>query len=122
MITNMTSLEKKLRDQLKSNLDKQNELSILLETLPKGFAFIRKIGKQKYVYRKYKENGKVVSIYIGNYDDEETKNTIAKIKEYAKTRDKIKDLVKQETELRKALKPYEHNPIVKIGSISIFDI
>lgn len=118
----MVTLEKKLRTQLASNLENQQKLSEQLGKLPKGFVFVRKIGKQKYVYRKYKENGKVISVYIGNYDDQSVKEEICKIKEYCKIRDKLKELKKIEEETRKALKPYEHNPIIKIGSISIFDI
>ena len=47
-IIDMVTLEKKLRTQLASNLENQQKLTEQLGNLPKGFVFIRKIGKQKY--------------------------------------------------------------------------
>lgn len=121
-IKDMNLSEQELRDQISANLNEQRKISNILETLPKGFVFIRQIGKQKYVYRRYKENGKVVSIYIGNFDDEKTKQEITLIEEYSKTRDRLKALIVEEEELKEALNSCDNESIKKIGSISIFDI
>ena len=80
----------------------------MLEKLPRGSIFIRKIGNSSYVYRKRKEDGKVVSVYLGNVNDESAKEEIKKSEDYKRIKDNIRIASKELEMLRKAYKVYEH--------------
>ena len=77
----------------------------LLLSLPKGALFIRKMGNSSFAYRKWKENGKVVSEYLGNVNDNEVKKQIELSNEYKRIKNNIRIA---NNELRLLKKAYKH--------------
>ena len=103
----MSILEGVLReelDRLESNLLAfKNKLS----SLPRGTIYISKMYNSSFVYRKRKENGKVVSEYIGPLNDQKSIDAIEQAKDYKRIKGMISDGNKELQKLRKALKAYD---------------
>ena len=89
-IRNQESVCKKLKEQL--------------ESLPKGTLFFFRHNKHVYVYRKWREDGKVKSQYIGKVGDAKTMEQVNKINEYKTTLIQYKKAVSKLKELQKAYK------------------
>ena len=88
-------------------MKKEAELRILKETLsslPKGCIFVRKTSSGNYVYRKWREDEKIVSEYLGKLDSNKTLNRIKEMNEYKVLEIKIKKETKEIKELKKAYK------------------
>ena len=79
----------------------------MLAKLPRGTIFVRKMGKSSFVYRKRKEQGKVVSEYLGNNTSEKAKQAIEEYNEYRRLRENIRSINCEIVILRKACKLYE---------------
>ncbi len=79
----------------------------LLDDLPKGSIVIQKIEGLSYVYRKYKKDNKVISLYIGKEGAPESIKALRDRSEYLRISKNLKDSLKQEAQLRKALRHYE---------------
>ena len=103
----MSILEGILReelDRLESNLLAfKNKLT----GLPRGTIYISKMYNSSFVYRKKKENGKVVSEYIGPLNDEKSRIAIEEAKDYKRIKSIISDGNKELKKIRKALKAYD---------------
>ena len=80
-----------------------SEYQKILSSLPRGSIFIRKIGGSSYAYRKRKENGKIVSEYLGNIDSDETKRQIELSEEYKRIKSNIKIANEELIKIRKVL-------------------
>ena len=103
----MSVLEGVLReelDRLESNLLALKEK---LSKLPRGTIYIAKAYNSFFVYRKRKENGRVISEYIGPLDDEISKQAIEQAKDYKRLKAMILDGNKELQKLKKALKAYD---------------
>ncbi len=79
----------------------------MLEILPKGSIVIQKIEGISYVYRKFKQDNKVVSIYIGKEEAPESVQAMKNRNEFLRLQKNLKDSLKEEARLRKALRHYE---------------
>ncbi|MBO6261707.1 MAG: hypothetical protein J6N95_03795 [Bacilli bacterium] len=75
-----------------------------LLSLPRGSIFIRKMGNSSFAYRKRKENGKVISEYLGNVDNLEVKRQIHLSQDYKLTKRDLRRLKKRLINIEKALK------------------
>ena len=80
----------------------------MLLSLPRGSIFVRKMGKSSFAYRKRKENGVVVSVYLGNVNDESVRREIELSNEYKRIKNNHKIANLELQKLRKAIKVYEH--------------
>ena len=90
--------------RLERNIKSYSEM---LLSLPKGSIFIRKMGGSSFAYRKWKENGKVVSQYLGNVNDVEVQKQIELSGEYKRIKGNIQVAKQELLKLRKAYKIYE---------------
>lgn len=78
------------------------QLSHELKLLPRGTLFFRRTGNSIYVYRKWKEKGKVLSTYIGKVGTNIVDIEIERSNEYKFKKEKYKNAVKEYKELQKA--------------------
>ena len=78
----------------------------ILSNLPRGTIFIKKVGNTSYVYRKRKENGKVVSIYLGIIDDNNVKKEMERSNDYKRIKNNIRIANSELIKLKKAYKTY----------------
>ena len=95
-----------MKEELERNLYKQRAFEEELLSLPKGYLSICNIDGKMYVYRKKRENNKIVSEYIGVPDDEKVKEAKKNRDRYLYIKSAIKDLKAEEIRLRKAIKDY----------------
>ena len=79
----------------------------MLVSLPRGSIFVRKMGNSFFVYRRRKENGKVVSESLGNIDDFKAKEQIQLSNEYKRIKNNIRVASQELAKLKKAYKAYE---------------
>lgn len=88
---------------------KANEKSYreLLEKLPKGSLYQRKLHGRSYIYRVLRDGKKVASIYVGPAGSPAATQAWEDQKEYRRIRDNIKRCQQEQVRLAKALKPYE---------------
>lgn len=85
-------------------MKKEAELSkkkTMLANLPKGCVFVRKVGTKAYAYRKWREDDKILTEYLGKVDSSKTFEKIKKINEYKILNQQIKRDKKQLNELKK---------------------
>lgn len=95
-----------LEEELERNLQKQRVFSNELNKYPKGSLVAVIIHGDQYLYRKYREGEKIISIYIGPIDSEEASKAYKDREQYIKLKQDIKDLKEEEKRLRKAIKIY----------------
>ncbi len=79
----------------------------MLNALPRGSIFIRQMGSSSFAYRKRKENGKVLSEYLGNVKSDEVQKQIELSQEYKRIKNNIRIVEKELIKLQKALKAYD---------------
>ena len=79
----------------------------MLSSLPRGSIFIRKIGQSSFAYRKRKENGKVVSDYLGNINNDKVKKEIELSRDYKRISNNIRIAKRELVKLRRAYKVYD---------------
>ena len=65
------------------------------------------MGGSSFAYRKWKENGKVVSRYLGNVNDADVQKQIELSNEYKRVKGNIQVAKQELLKLRKAYKIYE---------------
>lgn len=82
------------------------EYEKMLSSLPRGSIFIRQMGKSKFAYRKRKENGVVISEYLGSIDNDSVKKEIALSNDYKRISNNIRLSKLELSKLRKAYKVY----------------
>ena len=95
-----------LEEELERNLQKQRVFSNELAKYPKGSLVVVMVHGDQYLYRKYRDGDKIVSIYVGPIKSEETKKAYVDRDKYIKLKQDIKDLKEEEKKLRKALEIY----------------
>lgn len=102
----MSVLEQVLKEEI-SRLEKiVSHYEQMISKLPRGSIFVRKMGSSSFVYRKRKENGKVVSAYLGNLNQESVQKEIELSEEYKRIKGNLR-IAKQELyKLRKAVKAF----------------
>lgn len=91
-------------ERLKKNIALHEKI---LSSLPGGSLFIRRIGSSSYAYLKHKENGKVISLYLGNIEDYKVQEQIEKNKKHKRVKADLK-VARQELEkLKRAYRVYK---------------
>ena len=96
-----------LEEELERNLQKQRVFSNELAKYPKGSLVVVKVHGDQYLYRKYRDDNKIVSIYVGPVKREEAKKAYADRDKYIKLKQGIRDLKEEEKKLRKAIEIYD---------------
>ena len=89
--------------RLENNIATYQEM---LLSLPRGSIFIRKMGNSFYAYRKRKENGVVVSEYLGNINNENIQKEIELSKDYKRIKNNIRIAKQELVRLKKAYSVY----------------
>ena len=95
-----------LEEELERNLQKQRVFFNELAKYPKGSLVVVKVHGDRYLYRKYRNGNKIVSIYIGPTKSQEVKKAYEDRNKYIKLRQEIKDLMEEEKRIRKAIEIY----------------
>ena len=98
-----------LEEELGRNLQKQRVFSNELAKYPKGSLVVAKVHGDQYLYRKYRDGNKIVSIYVGPVKSEDAKKAYEDRNKYIKLKQDIKDLEEEEKKLRKAVAIYRVN-------------
>ena len=96
-----------LQEELERNLLKQIVFKNELLKYPKGSLVIVKVHGDKYVYRKYRNKDKIISVYVGPVDSEAVKEAYKQRERYLQLKQDIKDLEEEERELRKVINKYD---------------
>ena len=96
-----------LEEELERNLQKQRVFSNELAKYPKGSLVIVKVHGDKYLYRKYRDGHKIVSIYVAPINSDEARKAYEDRDKYIKLKQDIKDLKEEENKLRKAIGIYD---------------
>ena len=91
-------------ERVERNIESYNKM---LNSLPKGSIFIRKMGNSSFAYRKRKENGKVISEYLGNINEQNVKEQIELSQDYKRIKNNLKIAKVNLNKLKKAYKAYE---------------
>ena len=65
-----------------------------------------KVHGDQYIYRKYRDGERIISVYVGPIDSDEANKAYADRDKYIKLKQDIKDLKEEEKKLRKAVKIY----------------
>lgn len=95
-----------LVEELERNLQKQRVFSNELAKYPKGSLVVAKVHGDRYLYRKYRDGERIISVYVGHIDSDEANKAYADRDKYIKLKQDIKDLKEEEKKLRKAVKIY----------------
>ena len=95
-----------LEEELERNLQKQRVFSNELAKYPKGSLVIVKVHGDRYLYRKYRDGKKIISIYIAPASSAEAKKAYEDRNKYIKLMQDIKDLKEEEKKIRKAVEIY----------------
>lgn len=88
----------------KRNVDNYQRL---LNSLPRGTIFVRKIGNDFYVYRKRKEAGKVISQYLGKEGSVSANEGIKLSEEYKRIKNNLKIAKLELEKLERAYRVYD---------------
>ena len=95
-----------LEEELERNLQKQRVFSNELAKYPKGSLVVIKVHGDRYLYRKYRDGDKIISIYIGPASSEDAKKAYENRNKYMQLKQDIKDLKEEEKRIRKAIDIY----------------
>lgn len=102
----MAILEGVLLEEIKRLEKNITSYEQMLLSLPRGTIFIRKMGNSYFVYRKRKENGRVLTEYLGNSKDEFAQKQIELSNDYKRIKKNIRTTKSELVKLRKAYKAY----------------
>ena len=95
-----------LEEELERNLEKQRVFSNELVKYPKGSLVVVKVHGDQYLYRKYREGVRIVSVYVAPINSDGAKKAYEDRKKYIRLKQDIKDLKEEEKKLRKAVEIY----------------
>ena len=95
-----------LEEELERNLQKQRVFSNELAKYPKGSLVMVKVHGDQYLYRKYRDGEKIISVYVAPANSDVAKKAYEDRDRYIKLKQDIKDLKEEEKKLRKAIKIY----------------
>ena len=102
----MAILEGVLLEEIKRLEKNITSYEQMLLSLPRGTIFIRKMGNSYFVYRKRKENGRVLNESLGNSKDEFAQKQIELSNDYKRIKKNIRTTKSELVKLRKAYKAY----------------
>lgn len=75
-----------------------------ISEFPKGSIMVREFGNKRYIYLKYRENGKVIQEYVSCFDEKKCEELRNQINERKALEKEYKDLIMQEKDMKKALR------------------
>lgn len=97
-----------LKGFLSDELERTNRMllrySEQLKSYPKGSVYIKKSGKQKYIYRVHRENNRVISECLGNVDAVNSDEIFMQSESRKNIENIIADLLIEKKDLEKILK------------------
>ena len=96
-----------LEEELARNIKKQRVFSNELIKYHKGSLVVVRVHGDQYLYRKYREGVRIVSVYVGPVNSDEAKKAYEDRNKYIKLKQDIKDLKEEEKKLRKAVEIYD---------------
>ena len=99
-------LKSVLEEELERNLQKQKVFLSEFAKYSKGSLVAVKVHGDQYLYRKYRDGKKIISIYVGPINSDEAKRAFVDRERYSKLKQDIKDLKEEENKLRKAIEIY----------------
>ena len=100
----MSVLSNSILDNLKRNLANQDLYQKQIDNLPKGKIVVRKKRKQDYYYLEYREKDKIIYKYLGPVLSFNISGLQAQIDERKVYLERIKNLRRDEKEMKKILK------------------
>jgi len=103
----MSILKSVLQEEHQRLVDLFNNYEDKLNNLPKGSISRKVINEEVYLYRVFRENGKIRFIYIGKEKSEVAKRAIRDRKERIKYQDLLKQVKLEIKEIRRALNGYK---------------
>ena len=95
-----------LEEELERNLQKQRAFLNEFNKYPKGSLVVVNIHGDQYLYRKYRDGKRIVSVYIGPVNSNETLQAYKDRERYIKLKLDVRDLKEEEKKLRKAIAIY----------------
>ena len=93
-----------LEDELERNIRMQKRYLDEISKLPKGSIMLRQIGNKKYYYLKYRIDEKVITEYLGKYDEYDVSDIAEKISKRKYLENTVKNLKNENINILKALK------------------
>ena len=96
-----------MKEELERNLYKQESFKKQLNDLPKGYLSTCVIEGKEYIYRKRRDGDKILSEYIGIPGDDNVNEALKNRQLFIQLKTSLKELIKEEKRLRKAIKDYE---------------
>ena len=100
----MSVLSNSILDNLNRNLSNQELYSKQIDDLPKGKIVVRRKRKSDYYYLEYREKEKIIYKYLGPVLSFDISNLQSQIEERKILCERVKNLKKEEKEMRKVLK------------------
>ena len=108
MIAVMKLSSSLLKGFLSDELERTNRMllrySEQLKSYPKGSVYIKKSGKQKYLYRVHREDNRVISECLGNIDVINTEEIFMQSESRKNIENIISDLLIEKKDLEKILR------------------
>ena len=96
-----------LEEELERNLQKQRLFFNELSKCPKGSLVVVKVHGDQYLYRKYREGKKIISVYVAPLNSDESREAYQNREKYIKLKQDLKELKEEEKKLRKAIEIYD---------------
>ena len=103
----MSILKSVLQEEYQRLIELLNNYEDKLKKLPKGSISRKVINREVYLYRVFRENGKIRFIYIGKEKSEVGKKALRDRKERIKYQDLLKQVKSEIKEIRRALNGYK---------------
>ena len=100
----MSVLSNSILDNLKRNLSNQELYLKQINDSPKGKIVVRRKRKSDYYYLEYREKEKIIYKYLGPVLSFDISNLQSQIEERKILCERVKNLKKEEKEMRKVLK------------------
>ena len=103
----MSILKSVLQEEYQRLIELFNNYEDKLNKLPKGSISRKVINREVYLYRVFRENGKIRFIYVGKEKSEIGKKALRDRKERIKYQDLLKQVKSEIKEIRRALNGYK---------------
>ncbi len=103
----MSVFEGVLKEEIKRLESNISHYETMLDSLPRGSIFIRKMGGSSFAYRKRKENRRVISEYLGNINNKDVQEQIKLSQDYKRIKNNIRIAKIELHKLKKASKAYD---------------
>ena len=104
---------KELINDLYKNVDNQIKLGNSLQSYRKGTLTLKRRNNIEYYYLSYREKDKVKTDYLGKLEIQEIRNINKELEQSIKIKNKLKELKKEEDELRRILNAIDRNALKK---------